>query len=259
METKPDCSQRIGFGVFEVDRRAGEVRRLGLKVKLSRQPFEVLVMLLERPGEVISREKLQKQLWSESTFVDFEHGLNKAINRIREALDDDADNPRFLEPLPRRGYRFIAPVRGSVREVREPALQEPQSRRAGPRYIIALAAALVLVLVCAIWLWVLSPSSRSPAPPMKATPFTSFAGEEWDASFSPDGNQIAFSWDEEKKDNWHIYVKLLGREKPLQLTAGGDVDRHPVWSPRWPLHRLYASHQERRRHLHCSRPWRASA
>jgi Tol biopolymer transport system component len=66
---------------------------------------------------------------------------------------------------------------------------------------------------------------------MKATPFTSFAGEEWDASFSPDGNQIAFSWDEEKKDNWHIYVKLLGREKPLQLTAGGDVDRHPVWSP----------------------------
>ena len=115
METKPGYSQRIGFGVFEVDRRAGELRRQGLKVKLSGQPFEVLVMLLERPGEVISREELQKQLWSESTFVDFEHGLNKTINRIREAIDDDADNPRFIETLPRRGYRFIAPVRGSVR------------------------------------------------------------------------------------------------------------------------------------------------
>src|SRR5690348_17013733 len=103
METKPGHLQRISFGVFEVDLHAGELRSQGLKVKLSGQPLEVLAMLLERPGEVVSREELQKRLWSESTFVDFEHGLNKAINRIRQALDDDADNPRFIETLPRHG------------------------------------------------------------------------------------------------------------------------------------------------------------
>jgi DNA-binding winged helix-turn-helix (wHTH) protein len=100
----------VRFGVFEVDLRTGELRKSGLKIKLADQPFQVLAMLLERPGELVTREELQKKLWSESTFVDFEHGLNKAVNRIREALGDDADSPRFMETLPRRGYRFIYPV-----------------------------------------------------------------------------------------------------------------------------------------------------
>jgi Tol biopolymer transport system component len=96
-----------------------------------------------------------------------------------------------------------------------------------------LAAALVLVSVGAIWRWIegSSSSSKPPTLPLKTIPFTSYRGQQWDAAFSPDGNQIAFSWDAEKEDNWHIYVKLIGAEKPLQLTADADIDRHPAWSP----------------------------
>src|ERR1700746_2127143 len=106
----PPMDGIIRFGSFEVDLRAGELRRGGLKVRLSGQPFDVLVALLEKPGQVVTREELHDKLWSQDTFVDFEHGLNKAINKVREALGDDADNPRFIETLPRRGYRFLAPV-----------------------------------------------------------------------------------------------------------------------------------------------------
>lgn len=97
----------IRFGNFEVDTRAGEVRRGGIRLKLSGQPFNVLVALLEKPRQVVTREELHDKLWSHDTFVDFEHGLNKAINKVRETLGDDADNPRFIETLPRRGYRFL--------------------------------------------------------------------------------------------------------------------------------------------------------
>jgi TolB-like protein/DNA-binding winged helix-turn-helix (wHTH) protein/Flp pilus assembly protein TadD len=99
---------RIRFGTFEVDLRAGELRRKGLKVKLQEQPFQVLAMLLEHRGDVVTREELQKTLWPGDTLVDFDHGLNKAINKIRQALGDSSGNPRFVETLGRRGYRFIA-------------------------------------------------------------------------------------------------------------------------------------------------------
>jgi TolB-like protein/DNA-binding winged helix-turn-helix (wHTH) protein/Tfp pilus assembly protein PilF len=100
----------IRFGVFEVDLQASELRKQGIKVKLQQQPFELLAMLLEHPGEVVTREEVQKRLWPADTFVDFDRGLNRATNRLRESLGDDAESPRFIETLPRRGYRFIAPV-----------------------------------------------------------------------------------------------------------------------------------------------------
>ena len=103
-------AQLIRFGVYEVDLRSGELRKNGLKFKLSGQPFQVLALLLERPGDLATREEIQKRLWPADTFVDFDHSLNTAINKIREALGDSAENPRFVETLPRRGYRFIAPV-----------------------------------------------------------------------------------------------------------------------------------------------------
>src|SRR5215471_2097363 len=107
---KANSSSRIRFGVFEIDSQSGELRRYGLKVKLRDQAFQILSVLLERPGEVVSREELQKKLWPADTFVDFDRGLNKAINHVREALGDSAENPRFIETLPKRGYRFIAPA-----------------------------------------------------------------------------------------------------------------------------------------------------
>jgi TolB-like protein/Tfp pilus assembly protein PilF len=100
----------IRFGIFEVDSQSGELRRHGLKIKLQEQPFQALVMLLERAGEVVTREQLQRKLWPADTFVDFDRGLNRAINRLRDALGDDSNNPRFIETLPQRGYRFIVPV-----------------------------------------------------------------------------------------------------------------------------------------------------
>src|SRR4029079_10390826 len=103
-------SRRVSFGVFELDLRAGELRKHGLRVRLQEQPFPVLTMLLEHHGEVVTREELQKKLWPADTFVDFDHGLNKAINKIREALSDSAESPRFVETVARRGYRFIADV-----------------------------------------------------------------------------------------------------------------------------------------------------
>jgi Tol biopolymer transport system component/DNA-binding winged helix-turn-helix (wHTH) protein len=107
-----DSSQIVRFGVFEVDLHSGELRRSGLKLKLTGQPFQVLVILLEHAGKVVTREELQKRLWPE-TFVDVDHNLNTAINRIREVLGDSAENPRFVETLPRRGYRFILPLNGA--------------------------------------------------------------------------------------------------------------------------------------------------
>jgi TolB-like protein/DNA-binding winged helix-turn-helix (wHTH) protein len=102
----------IRFGVFELDLRAGELRKDGLKIKLQGQPIQVLIALLEYPGEIVTREQLRQRLWPADTFVDFEHNLNSAVKRLREALGDSADNPRFIETLPRRGYRFIASMEG---------------------------------------------------------------------------------------------------------------------------------------------------
>ena len=98
------------FGVYELDLRAGELRRQGMKVKLQEQPFQVLMQLLEKPGEVVTREELRNRLWPADTFVDFDHSLNAAIRRVRDALGDSAENPRFVETVARRGYRFLAPV-----------------------------------------------------------------------------------------------------------------------------------------------------
>src|SRR5829696_7097307 len=105
------------FGLFEVDSRTGELRKQGRQLKLRGRPFDILLLLLARGGDVITRDELRHQLWQADTFVDFDHGLNSAINRLREALGDSAENPRFVETLPKRGYRFIAPIEVVDREV----------------------------------------------------------------------------------------------------------------------------------------------
>jgi cholera toxin transcriptional activator len=113
--TGPDMTdarppRRYRFGVYEADSATGELRRKGVRIKLHSQPFQVLFLLLERPGEMLTREDICRELWPDGTFVDYEHGVNSAVNRLREALGDKASNPRFVETLARRGYRFVAPV-----------------------------------------------------------------------------------------------------------------------------------------------------
>src|SRR5215469_12270944 len=139
MALETDSSTILRFGTFEVDLRAGELRKQGKRIKLQEQPFHVLTVLLQKPGEVVTREELRNHNWSPDTFVDFDNSLNTAINKLREALGDSADNPRFIETLPRRGYRFIAPV-SSVQTKKSPVLTKRGLVLAGMAVIVLVAA-----------------------------------------------------------------------------------------------------------------------
>jgi DNA-binding winged helix-turn-helix (wHTH) protein len=130
MSTLPQSGTKrriIRFGLFEVDLDGAELRKRGLRIKLQDQPFQILALLLERPGEIVSRDDLRAKLWPADTFVDFDHSLNTAILKIREALGDDAPNPRFVETVARRGYKFIAPVHADP-PVEPPPPPEPVSQ-----------------------------------------------------------------------------------------------------------------------------------
>jgi len=220
-------SRVVRSGVFEVDLDKAEVRKSGLKLRLRGQPFQVLSILLEHPGEVVNREEFQQRLWTnDETFVDFEHGLNAVVNRLRAVLGDSPENPRFIETVPRRGYRWMLPVEGI----------EGRSIPASPRHRwrwLSLAVALLLGigLSAGVLRFVLS-SSKPSAPPLKSVPLTALPGDESEPSFSPDGNQVAFTRSEESESKSHIYVKLIGTGgPPLQLTKGPAKDFSPVWSP----------------------------
>src|SRR6478672_3262985 len=136
-------TRMIQFGVFEVDLRAGELRRNGSRVKLQDQPLQILTLLLERPGEVVSRDELRTRLWPADTFVDFDHSLNAAVRRLRDALGDSAENPRFVETVARRGYRFLAPVNWTAPAVL-PAVATGLSDHTRKGWLASAAAVLVL-------------------------------------------------------------------------------------------------------------------
>src|SRR6202795_222382 len=162
----------IRFGLFEIDVRSGELRKQGRKVRLEGQPVQILICLLENPGELVTREELHRRLWPADTYVNFEHGLNAAVKRLRRALNDSADNPRFVETLPRRGYRFLAPIQAVnagedvpiVAEIppakSDSAGEEPPAaedhHRVAPQWLLAwkkLGIALLLVLgIFTVWM-----------------------------------------------------------------------------------------------------------
>jgi DNA-binding winged helix-turn-helix (wHTH) protein/tetratricopeptide (TPR) repeat protein len=187
----------IRFGVFDVDRQSGELRKQGVRVRLRDQAFQVLLLLLERPGEVVTRGELQSRLWLANTFVDFDRGLNKAVNRLREALGDSAESPRFIETLPKRGYRFIAPVEAGVARrqpdppaiapatdvnVPEPVLSAPAPVGAPPGGGWILAAALVVVAVAAASYELLSRRPRPAVEPARVV-IADFDNRTGDAAF----------------------------------------------------------------------------
>ncbi len=189
----PSSAPRIvRFGVFEFNRDSGELRKHGLRIKLRGQPLQVLTILLERPGEVVTREDLQKRLWPADMFVDFEHSLNSAIKRLRAALGDSADSPRFIETLARRGYRFIAPLsqtpaqpEGPVSEP-APAQQAPAVRR-NPKLTKAVAAGALLAAAALIFFTVLQ--HRAPPSSIRSLavlPLANLSGDK-DQDFFVDG------------------------------------------------------------------------
>jgi DNA-binding winged helix-turn-helix (wHTH) protein/Tol biopolymer transport system component len=176
----------VKFGVYEVDSRVGELRRNGLKVKLQEQPFQLLTLLLERPGELVSRDELQKRLWPSDTFVDFDHGLNAAVKRLRDALGDSAENPRFVETLARRGYRFLAPINGHVAEV--PAI--PTTRKNHARLIAAIVVLIAAGIVIGFRIGHLRGQPLAPLE-QRLTANSSDAPVYW-AALSPNGKLLAY-------------------------------------------------------------------
>lgn len=233
-------SSRIAyFGQFEFHERAGELLRRGLKVKVQDQPLRVLLYLLENAGEIVTRDELRSHLWPDGTFVDFEHSLNTAIKKLRQVLGDDAENARFIETLPRRGYRFIAPVEwsdGTTPGIARPKVVEipaaGHDRRSRSSYkTLGIAVGLLALLAVATLLWRTGSAPTAPARSMSVTPLTTYPGNEEFGVLSPDGERLLFSWDENSTTSSHIYVKQLGTEEPLQLTKGKQFDFAPIWSP----------------------------
>jgi Tol biopolymer transport system component/DNA-binding winged helix-turn-helix (wHTH) protein len=229
---KSDQTMRVArFGVFELDLRAGELRKNGLKIKLQGQPFQILAMLLEHPGEIVTRQELQQKLWSNDTFVDFDNSLNKAINKIREALGDTADNPRFVETLARRGYRFIVPVDGSLTTME--ALKAPVTVHRSPRrWLLAMTigAGVALVITSVGVTWWLTRSSVPARGPI-LTRLTSDIGLATDPALSPDGKLLAYASDRSGEGHLDIWVKQVAGGEPLRLTRHEADDSQPTFSP----------------------------
>jgi Tol biopolymer transport system component/DNA-binding winged helix-turn-helix (wHTH) protein len=231
-ETEPQL-RLLRFGNFEVDLHTGELRKGGVKQKFGGQPFQVLSILLERPGDVVTREELQKRLWPD-TFVDVDHNLNTAINKIREVLGDSAESPRFVETLPRRGYRFIGELEPPMQPV---VAAEPDYGFLSRRWL-KIAAGVLAISVVAVAAVVAYRWHRPQGPQEQATltavPFTALPGQATSPAFSPDGSRIVFAWNGNPAHGakgFDLYVKALGSETLLRLTQHPSEWISPAWSP----------------------------
>ncbi|MCP5114163.1 MAG: hypothetical protein GY953_25310, partial [bacterium] len=223
MADSPRPQSVARFGTFEVDLQRGELRKNGLKLKLRDQPFRVLAALVQRPGEVVTREQLKDALWSKDTFVDFDSGLNAAVARLRDVLRDSAVSPRYIATVPRQGYRFVAPVERV--SVPAPALQ------LGRRRLAWAAAAVAVAVIGGTAVWLLRSPRERPEALLTPVPLTSYPGEEWAPAFSPDGSEVAFHWNGENQDNWDVYVKQIGSDTRRRLTKDPGDDGAAAWSP----------------------------
>src|SRR5689334_19542137 len=240
MATQPQSAASLTFGPFEANAHAGELRRNGVRVRLSGQPFQILLALLAHPGEVVTREQLREEIWAETTFVDFEHGLNAAMNKLRRALGDAAEKPLYIETLPRKGYRFIAPIAGlagvtpsvetSLDAARKSACATGSRPRPRPRFLWFVAFSAVVAIAAGAG-WIIGSRKAPRVSAWTPVPLTTYAGREMQASFSPDGNQVAFVWNGEKQDNFDLYAKLIGSDTLLRLTSNPAPDFRPAWSP----------------------------
>jgi Tol biopolymer transport system component/DNA-binding winged helix-turn-helix (wHTH) protein len=223
------------FGPYEVRIRTREIYKYGTRLKLRPQPFQVLQVLVEHAGDVVTRDELRQILWPAETFVDFEHGLNTSIKELRRILSDSATQPRYIETIPKLGYRIVAPVEA------EPALHVPSngkvklapevlphSHRSRRWWLYSAGILLSAALAISI-------NRRPELESSMPVPLTSFPGNENEASWSPDGRQVAFMWNGEKQDHFDIYLLQPGSSQTLRLTADGGSNYSPAWSPdgRW--------------------------
>lgn len=244
-------SQRVEFDRFELDLRSGELRKDGRRIRLQAQPFQLLAMLIENAGEVVTRDEVCRALWQTDTFVDFDHSVATAVNKIREALGDSAENPRFVETLPKRGYRFIGKIKPEapvvIRVAKPPQSVElvPVSEAkgwSGEKWTLSLTGVAVAVAAVVLVVWLARKPGNSQldshlnSHAMAVVPFTSYPGQETAPSFSPDGSRIAFSWDDgtgnrSGKPQYDLYIKAIGSETLLRLTNHPSEWISSAWSP----------------------------
>lgn len=227
-----DKARTVRFGPFEVNTASGELSRDGHTIKIQQQPLQILLTLLSRSGEVVTREELRQQLWADNTFVDFEHGLNAAIKRLRDALGDSAENPEFIETLPRRGYRFLAAVScAENKNGSETLVQRAPLRRYAVLSLLVLCPLIVAYTAQRHWNILASITTQASSVPMRVTPFTTTPGAELEPAFSPDGKAIVFLWDQGLSEKTDLYVKLIGAEQPLRITHREGGICNVAWSP----------------------------
>jgi len=211
----PAAKSRVTrFGVFEVDLQEAELRKSGIRIKLQEQPFQILMMLLERPGQTVTREELRRQLWAADTFVDFDHSLNSSIKKLREALGDNSESPRFIETLHRRGYRFIAPVDGPQAAFVErseqvspvaPTLAESKKLAGGQKWAV-IVVLVVSVTLLGLWL-------RSPLPTPRVLASQELTNDGLlKASLVTDGNRVYFT---ENSPDYYAIAQVS--------TRGGEI------------------------------------
>jgi Tol biopolymer transport system component/DNA-binding winged helix-turn-helix (wHTH) protein len=237
---------RLRFGQFEVDLLEGKLFQRGVPVRIENQPFQILVALLERPGEIVDREELRNRLWPSGTYVDFDEGVNTAISKLRYALHDSAESPVFVETVPRRGYRFLAPIsdvtasEAASANISHPAALAPPEAvpaksRVWPRTAI-IAAVASIVVAGLLYLWtaprIEKQRRQSELERMTVVPLTTLPGLVWYASFSPDGSQIAFTQQDLTNDEgYDLYVQVIGGDKELKLTNHHKGILGMAWSP----------------------------
>ncbi len=245
MDPQPEVHTRrvVRFGAFEADLHTGELRKYGVRIKVAEQPFSVLELLIERRGELVTREELKQHLWSQDTYVDFDRSLNAAVKKLRQTLNDSPRNPRFIQTLPKRGYRFIATVEVPAADA-APAQVSGQSEQPAARFplrrITAVAAGVVVALGAASWLREITGSPAVPwveAGPLRfeARPLFDLPGRPGVPALSPDGRSVAFSWGGEESsgepEQRDIYIAAIDDPTPTQVTDNPDAERLVSWSP----------------------------
>ena len=232
-EYRPVTTDPVGFGAFEIDPSARELRKHGVRIKLQDQPFSVLLILLEKPGQLVTKEELQQRLWPADTFVEFDKGIYNAMKRLRETLGDEAETPRYIETLPRRGYRFIAPVHrrsGVDEQLRQPTTPEPIPRLTGNKRL-ALLASLLCVLALGVIAIRLRLSSSTPVPNVVDTAQVTKDGLHKDVTLKllNDGSRLYFQ-EGSFVGPLSTVAPVFGQSPSLVQvsTRGGETARIPV-------------------------------
>jgi eukaryotic-like serine/threonine-protein kinase len=227
MRIPAESEVKIRFGEFELNLRTRELRNKGERLTLQEQPFQILAALLERPGQLVTRDELTKRLWPSDTYVDFEHSLNKAVNRLREALEDSAEHPSLIETLPRRGYRFIATLESSQSEAVETRVgssgatsQSASKPRTSYHFLFPLGVLLGLTGLLVTWAWIRHADAKPPEPSFQRLSFG--RGIIFSARFAPDGQSIVYgaAWDGKP---FQLFLTRTGSFESRSLGVEADI------------------------------------